>query len=145
MAARFYGTAAAHVVAVTGTNGKTSVADVHPADSGPALGQPAASLGTLGLQTSDAPGDGSADHARPDHAAPAGGRARRAPASTHLAIEASSHGLDQRRVDGVRLAAAAFTNISRDHFDYHGSPAAYYAAKRRLFAELLPRGRRRRS
>ena len=57
-------------------------------------------------------------------------------------MEASSHGLDQHRLDGVHLAAAAFTNISRDHFDYHGSPVAYYAAKRRLFGELLPAGPR---
>jgi UDP-N-acetylmuramoyl-L-alanyl-D-glutamate--2,6-diaminopimelate ligase len=56
----------------------------------------------------------------------------------HLAIEASSHGLDQHRLDGVRLRAAAFTNLSRDHFDYHASLAEYLAAKRRLFSELLP-------
>ena len=56
----------------------------------------------------------------------------------HLALEASSHGLDQHRLDGVRLSAAAFTNLSRDHFDYHGSFAGYLAAKRRLFSELLP-------
>ena len=58
----------------------------------------------------------------------------------HLAVEASSHGLDQRRLDGLVLQAAAFTNLSRDHHDYHGTAEAYYAAKRRLFAELLPRG-----
>jgi UDP-N-acetylmuramoyl-L-alanyl-D-glutamate--2,6-diaminopimelate ligase len=56
----------------------------------------------------------------------------------HLALEASSHGLDQHRLDGVHLRAAAFTNLSRDHFDYHGSFAEYLDAKRRLFSELLP-------
>ena len=56
---------------------------------------------------------------------------------THLALEASSHGLDQKRLDGVRLAAGAFTNLSRDHLDYHATPEAYLAAKLRLFDELL--------
>ncbi len=55
-------------------------------------------------------------------------------------MEASSHGLDQFRLDGVRLAGAAFTNLTRDHLDYHGSEDAYRAAKLRLFAELLPAG-----
>ena len=59
---------------------------------------------------------------------------------THLALEASSHGLEQRRVDGVRLAAGAFTNISRDHLDYHPSFEAYFNEKLRLFGELLPPG-----
>jgi UDP-N-acetylmuramoyl-L-alanyl-D-glutamate--2,6-diaminopimelate ligase len=59
---------------------------------------------------------------------------------THLALEASSHGLEQRRVDGVRLAAGAFTNISRDHLDYHASFEAYFNEKLRLFGELLPQG-----
>jgi UDP-N-acetylmuramyl-tripeptide synthetase len=58
---------------------------------------------------------------------------------THLALEASSHGLDQKRLDGVRLAAAAFTNLSRDHLDYHPTPDDYFAAKMRLFENLLPR------
>ena len=59
---------------------------------------------------------------------------------THLALEASSHGLDQKRLDGVRLAAGAFTNLSRDHLDYHATPQAYLAAKLRLFEVLLPPG-----
>src|SRR5262249_26375938 len=59
---------------------------------------------------------------------------------THLALEASSHGLDQFRLDGVRLKAAAFTNLGRDHLDYHPSMEAYLAAKLRLFSELLPPG-----
>jgi UDP-N-acetylmuramoyl-L-alanyl-D-glutamate--2,6-diaminopimelate ligase len=58
----------------------------------------------------------------------------------HVALEASSHGLDQRRLDGVRLEAAAFTNLARDHFNYHGTAEAYLTAKRRLFDTLLPAG-----
>src|SRR5690606_698714 len=59
---------------------------------------------------------------------------------THLALEASSHGLDQFRLDGVRVTAGAFTNLSRDHLDYHASLEDYLRAKLRLFSELLPRG-----
>ena len=59
---------------------------------------------------------------------------------THLALEASSHGIDQRRLDGVRLTAAGFTNLTQDHLDYHGTMDAYRAAKLRLFETLLPRG-----
>ena len=104
-----------------------------------ALGKRAASIGTLGLQTTDAPGDGSLT--TPDPITLHRMAAELAAVGTdHLVVEASSHGLDQHRVDGLRLAAAAFTNISRDHFDYHGSAGAYYAAKRRLFGELLPAG-----
>lgn len=138
VAARFYGRQPATVVAVTGTSGKSSVA-VFTRQLWAGLHLPAASLGTLGLQTSDAPGDGSLTTPDPItlHRVASGLAAE---GIEHLALEASSHGLDQHRVDGLRLAAAAFTNLSRDHFDYHGSSAAYYAAKRRLFAELLPVG-----
>ena len=91
------------------------------------------------MQTSDAHGDGNLT--TPDaitlHRTAAG---LAHDGIDHLVIEASSHGLDQRRVDGLTFAAAAFTNLSRDHFDYHGSPSAYYAAKRRLFAQLLAPG-----
>src|SRR5690606_10788083 len=59
---------------------------------------------------------------------------------THAAMEASSHGLDQRRLDGVRLAAAAFTNLGRDHMDYHPTVEAYHDAKMVLFEQLLPQG-----
>ena len=138
VAARFFGRQPRTVVAVTGTSGKTSVA-VFTRQLWAGLGHPAASLGTLGLQTSDAPGDGSLT--TPDPIALHRVAAELAGAGVdHLALEASSHGLDQHRVDGLRFAAAAFTNLSRDHFDYHGSAAAYYAAKRRLFAELLRPG-----
>ena len=141
VAARFFGRQPRTVVAVTGTSGKSSVA-VFTRQLWAGLGHPAASLGTLGLQTSDAPGDGSLT--TPDPITLHRIAAELADAGIeHLALEASSHGLDQHRVDGLRFAAAAFTNLSRDHFDYHGSAAAYYAAKRRLFAELLPPGGRR--
>ena len=59
---------------------------------------------------------------------------------THLALEASSHGLDQHRLDGVRIGIAGFTNISRDHLDYHGTIAAYFEAKMILFERLVPPG-----
>lgn len=138
VAARFFGRQPRIVAAVTGTSGKTSIA-VFTRQLWRRLGHPAASIGTLGLQTSDAPGEGSLT--TPDAVAlqrMAAGLARAG--IEHLVIEASSHGLDQHRVDGLSFAAAAFSNISRDHYDYHGSPEAYYAAKRRLFAELLPPG-----
>ena len=138
VAARFYGPQPAMVAAVTGTAGKSSVA-VFTRQLWTAAGQRAASIGTLGLQTSDAPGEGSLT--TPDPITLHRKAAELAAARIdHLVLEASSHGLDQHRVDGFRLAAAAFTNISRDHFDYHGSASAYFAAKRRLFAELLPAG-----
>jgi UDP-N-acetylmuramoyl-L-alanyl-D-glutamate--2,6-diaminopimelate ligase len=138
VAARFFGLQPRTVAAVTGTSGKTSIA-VFTRQLWQRLGHQAASIGTLGLQTSDAHGEGSLT--TPDLVA-----LQRMAASLardgiqHLVIEASSHGLDQHRIDGLRFAAAAFSNISRDHYDYHGSPEAYYAAKRRLFAELLPTG-----
>ena len=89
-----------------------------------------------------APADGLwiADHAGPDRAARASRPARRHRASRNLAIEASSHGLDQKRLDGVRLAAGAFTNLTRDHMDYHPTVEDYLAAKLRLFQDLLPDG-----
>jgi UDP-N-acetylmuramoyl-L-alanyl-D-glutamate--2,6-diaminopimelate ligase len=135
MAARFYRRQPRCIVAVTGTSGKTSVAGF-VRQLWERLGHPAASLGTLGLI---APGHGGGGGlTTPDpvrlHALlaelAAGG-------VEHLALEASSHGLDQRRLDGVRILAAAFTNLSRDHFDYHGSFEKYLAAKRRLFSDLL--------
>ena len=138
VAAALFARQPATVVAVTGTNGKTSTA-VFTRQLWRACGSTAASLGTLGVQAPglDRPGllttpDPVALHAVLAELADAG--------ITHLAMEASSHGLDQRRLDGVRLKAAAFTNLTRDHYDYHGSPEAYLAAKRRLFRELLPRG-----
>ncbi|MEJ0016289.1 MAG: UDP-N-acetylmuramoyl-L-alanyl-D-glutamate--2,6-diaminopimelate ligase [Acetobacteraceae bacterium] len=126
------------VVAVTGTNGKTSTVEFLR-QLWLAGGKPAASLGTLGL-TADGfePGPGLTT---PDPVSLADTLARLARGGVqHAAIEASSHGLDQFRLDGVRLAAGAFTNLTRDHLDYHGSEDAYRTAKLRLFEDLLPTG-----
>src|SRR4051794_31261556 len=144
LAARFYGRQPRTIVAVTGTNGKTSVAHF-TREIWTALGHPAASLGTLGLVTPSliAPGGrrpGSLT--TPDPVALHRDLAELAGAGVeHVAIEASSHGLAQYRLDGLSLSAAAFTNLTRDHLDYHGDMESYRAAKRRLFAELLrPQG-----
>ena len=125
-------------VAVTGTNGKTSTVEFLR-QIWATGGKPAASLGTLGLVAEGFdPGPGLTT---PDPVSLAQTLARLARAGVqHAAMEASSHGLDQFRLDGVRLAAAALTNLTRDHLDYHGSVDAYRAAKLRLFAELLPNG-----
>ena len=135
IAARFYQKQPRCVVAVTGTNGKTSVVGF-TRQLWTALGHPAASLGTLGLH--GPAGLGAADLTTPDPIALHRLLAELADAGVdHLALEASSHGLDQHRLDGVRIQAAAFTNLSRDHFDYHGDLDHYLAAKQRLFGELL--------
>ena len=138
-ARRFWGAEPAVVVAVTGTNGKTSVA-TFCRQIFTALGHQAASMGTLGVQTADAaltpPGLTTPDAAEVARlAAELAGRG-----ITHLALEASSHGLDQRRLDGLTLRAAGFTNLSQDHLDYHGGMDAYRQCKLRLFEQLLPRG-----
>src|SRR5262245_37075737 len=119
IAARFFGAQPEVAVAVTGTNGKTSVASfVRQLWSGEGL--KAASLGTVGLVSPS--GTKTLAHTTPDpielHRLLA---ALAKEDVTHLAFEASSHGLQQRRLDGIRLAAGAFTNISRDHLDYHPS------------------------
>jgi UDP-N-acetylmuramoyl-L-alanyl-D-glutamate--2,6-diaminopimelate ligase len=138
LAARFYGKQPRCIAAVTGTSGKTSVAGF-VRQLWTLLGHKAASLGTLGLIAPD-------HHAGTGLTTPDPVRLHAllaelaAEGVDHLALEASSHGLDQRRLDGVRILAAAFTNLSRDHFDYHGSFDSYLAAKRRLFGELLPSG-----
>jgi UDP-N-acetylmuramoyl-L-alanyl-D-glutamate--2,6-diaminopimelate ligase len=126
------------MVAVTGTNGKTSTVEFLR-QIWIAGGKPAASLGTLGLIAEGFdPGPGLTT---PDPVSLAETLARLARAGAqHAAMEASSHGLDQFRLDGVRLAAGAFTNLTRDHLDYHGSEHAYRTAKLRLFVELLPSG-----
>ncbi|MGY6568212.1 MAG: UDP-N-acetylmuramoyl-L-alanyl-D-glutamate--2,6-diaminopimelate ligase [Salinarimonas sp.] len=126
------------IVAVTGTAGKSSVADF-VRQIRLALGGAAASLGTLGVVTGEGAQYGSLT--TPD---PVGLHRMLQDLAdrgiTDLAMEASSHGLDQHRLDGVRLAAAAFTNLGRDHLDYHPDMAAYLAAKMRLFDTLLPPG-----
>jgi UDP-N-acetylmuramoyl-L-alanyl-D-glutamate--2,6-diaminopimelate ligase len=138
MAARFYRLQPDTVAAVTGTNGKTSVAHFTQ-QLWQTLGQRAGYMGTLGAWGGSKLIAGSLT--TPD---PVGvhrvledlGRA----GVTHLAMEASSHGLHQFRVDGVRIAIAGFTNLSRDHLDYHGSMAAYLAAKLRLFSDVMIEG-----
>ena len=126
------------IAAVTGTNGKTSTVEFLR-QIWAACGKPAAGLGTLGLIAEGfEPGAGLTTPDPVSLAQMLAGLARAG--IQHAAMEASSHGLDQFRLDGVRLAAGAFTNLTRDHLDYHGSEAAYRAAKLRLFAELLPPG-----
>jgi UDP-N-acetylmuramoyl-L-alanyl-D-glutamate--2,6-diaminopimelate ligase len=123
------------VVAVTGTNGKTSVASF-ARQIWVTMGHAAINVGTTGIEGSwSAP----LAHTTPDALTLQGALAQAAAAGvTHAAMEASSHGLDQRRLDGVRLAAAGFTNLSQDHLDYHPDMEAYFAAKRGLFDRLLP-------
>jgi UDP-N-acetylmuramoyl-L-alanyl-D-glutamate--2,6-diaminopimelate ligase len=137
-AARFHGLQPATVVAVTGTSGKTSVA-AFARQIWVALGRKAASMGTLGIVAPHLERYGSLT--TPDPAVLHQDLADLARAGVDsVAIEASSHGIDQCRLDGVTLRAAAFTNLSRDHLDYHGDMASYLAAKMRLFDTLLPRG-----
>src|SRR5271156_4580402 len=134
-AAKFYPRQPKTIAAVTGTSGKTSVA-AFTRQIWSALGHSAASIGTTGIVSPRGETYGSLT--TPDPVALH--RALNALAGdgvTHLAIEASSHGLDQHRLDGLRIAAAAFTNITRDHLDYHPSFEAYLAAKLRLFDALV--------
>jgi UDP-N-acetylmuramoyl-L-alanyl-D-glutamate--2,6-diaminopimelate ligase len=138
-ASAFYGVQPKTCVAVTGTNGKTSAA-TFCRQIFETLGRTSASMGTLGVQTGATALTG-AGLTTPDAAdvarllADLAGRG-----VTHLAMEASSHGIEQRRLDGVRLTAAAFTNHTPDHLDDHGTMGAYRASKLRLFEDLLPRG-----
>jgi UDP-N-acetylmuramoyl-L-alanyl-D-glutamate--2,6-diaminopimelate ligase len=134
MAARLAGAQPATLVAVTGTNGKTSTVDFLRQ-----LWGEAGSIGTLGLIAPGFPQGESLT--TPDPVALHATLAALARAGVRrVAMEASSHGLDQRRLDGARLMAAGFTNLTRDHLDYHGSMDAYRAAKLRLFDTLLPAG-----
>lgn len=137
-AARFYPQQPETIVAITGTSGKSSVA-AFTRQIWLSLGHRAASLGTIGLVAPSGEVYGSLTtpdpislHKTLDELAQDG--------VTHLAFEASSHGLDQRRLDGVRLCAGAFTNLSRDHLDYHPDMDSYLAAKLRLFDTLLAPG-----
>jgi UDP-N-acetylmuramoyl-L-alanyl-D-glutamate--2,6-diaminopimelate ligase len=140
----FYGLQPRTCVAVTGTNGKTSVAGFCR-QIWASLGHVSASMGTLGVTAQS--GARTQALTGPGLTSPDAGEAARLLSGlaeqgvTHLALEASSHGIDQRRLDGVALKAAAFTNLAQDHLDYHGDMAAYRAAKLRLFETLLPRGR----
>jgi UDP-N-acetylmuramoyl-L-alanyl-D-glutamate--2,6-diaminopimelate ligase len=135
LAGRFCGRPPRTIAAVTGTNGKTSTVEFLR-QIWTALGQPAASLGTLGLVTSGKRRPGMLT--TPDSVALHRDLAALVREGVeHAAIEASSHGLAQYRLDGLSIAAAAFTNLTRDHLDYHGDMARYRAAKERLFGELL--------
>jgi UDP-N-acetylmuramoyl-L-alanyl-D-glutamate--2,6-diaminopimelate ligase len=138
IAAKFYERQPKLIAGVTGTNGKSSTVRF-TAQLWRLLGENAGSLGTLGV---DAPGfKRQLSHTTPEpielhetlnSLAKAG--------TTHLAMEVSSHALDQFRADGVQFSAAAFTNLTQDHLDYHGDFESYFKAKLRLFAELLPKG-----
>ncbi|HWW47854.1 MAG TPA: UDP-N-acetylmuramoyl-L-alanyl-D-glutamate--2,6-diaminopimelate ligase [Xanthobacteraceae bacterium] len=134
-AARFYPRQPKTIAAVTGTSGKTSVA-VFARQIWEHLGHAAASLGTIGVVAPDRVVYGSLTtpdpitlHQTLDELAADG--------VSHLAMEASSHGLDQHRLDGIRIAAGAFTNLSRDHMDYHPTIEHYLTAKLRLFKDLV--------
>lgn len=136
LASKFFGPYPETVVAVTGTNGKTSTVEM-TRQLWRMAGHRSASIGTLGVTTSD-------DQVKTGLTTPdivtflnnMAGLKRMG--ISHVAYEASSHGLDQHRAEGVPLKAAAFTNFSRDHLDYHPSMDAYFEAKMRLFDELLP-------
>jgi UDP-N-acetylmuramoyl-L-alanyl-D-glutamate--2,6-diaminopimelate ligase len=135
IAAAFYGAQPRVIAAVTGTNGKTSTAHF-TRQLWQALGYKAASLGTLGLQGAGVGKSGAMT--TPDPVTLHATLAEIADKGiTHLAMEASSHGLDQHRLDSVRVTAAGFTNITRDHLDYHADMDAYLGAKLRLFADIL--------
>jgi UDP-N-acetylmuramoyl-L-alanyl-D-glutamate--2,6-diaminopimelate ligase len=139
LAAKFYAPFPETVAAVTGTNGKTSTVEM-TRQIWRMSGHRSASIGTLGVTTSD-------DQVKTGLTTPdivtflnnVAGLKRMG--ISHMAYEASSHGLDQHRAEGVPLAAAAFTNFSRDHLDYHETMDAYFEAKMRLFEELLEPGK----
>lgn len=134
-AALFFGAQPATVVAVTGTNGKTSVA-TFTRQIWQLLGYEAANIGTTGVEGSfTAP----SSHTTPEPITLHRLLADMAAAGvTHAAMEASSHGLAQRRLDGVQLSGAAFTNFTQDHLDYHATFDEYFAAKAGLFTRVLP-------
>jgi UDP-N-acetylmuramoyl-L-alanyl-D-glutamate--2,6-diaminopimelate ligase len=138
--AHFYGQQPDNIVAITGTNGKTSTAHFYRLLS-EQLGGNAASIGTLGVispypipveSSLTTPGAEALYHIL---------KLLKENGTNFLALEASSHGLDQYRLDAVKLQAAAFTNLSQDHFEYHHNFESYLAAKLRLFTEILPKGK----
>jgi UDP-N-acetylmuramoyl-L-alanyl-D-glutamate--2,6-diaminopimelate ligase len=138
IAAAFYARMPGTIAAVTGTNGKTSTAQF-TRQIWAALGKSAASIGTLGIISPQWTHDGSLTtpdaitlHKTLDQLAGNG--------VTHLAMEASSHGLSMYRLDAVKVKTAGFTNLTRDHLDFHGTMESYFAAKARLFDEVLASG-----
>lgn len=137
-AARFFAAQPRTVAAVTGTKGKSSIV-AFVREIWTALGLPAASLGTVGVVTPS--GEFPLKHTTPDpieiHRLLA---QLKKEGIDHLALEASSHGLDQFRLDGVEIAACGFTNITRDHMDYHADFEHYLRAKLRLFGEVVRPG-----
>ena len=138
LAARLYPGQPETVVAMTGTNGKSSTVEFLR-QIWDFAGFNAACFGTLGIATKD--GVTPLSHTTPDAAALQQTLAElEAAGVTYCGMEASSHGLDQYRLDGVRLTAVGFTNLTQDHFDYHETFEAYFAAKARLFTRLAPKG-----
>ncbi|GGB91241.1 UDP-N-acetylmuramoyl-L-alanyl-D-glutamate--2,6-diaminopimelate ligase [Novosphingobium endophyticum] len=138
LAAQFFTPVPETLVAVTGTNGKTSTVEL-TRQIWRMAGIRAASIGTLGVTTSDE--SVSTGLTTPDIVTFLGnlsGLAREG--VTHVAYEASSHGLSQYRIEGPRVAVGAFTNLSRDHLDYHATMEDYFAAKMRLFDEVVAQG-----
>jgi UDP-N-acetylmuramoyl-L-alanyl-D-glutamate--2,6-diaminopimelate ligase len=139
MASKYFAPYPDTVVAVTGTNGKTSTVEM-TRQMWRMLGHRSASIGTLGVTTSD-------DQVKTGLTTPdivtflSNMAGLKRMGISHAAYEASSHGLHQFRAEGVPLAAAAFTNFSRDHLDYHPSMDAYFEAKMRLFDEVIEPGR----
>jgi UDP-N-acetylmuramoyl-L-alanyl-D-glutamate--2,6-diaminopimelate ligase len=137
-AARFYPRQPSVIAAVTGTSGKTSVA-AFTRQIWAALGCEAASIGTIGLVTPREEIYGSLTTPDPIELARTLDRLAE-DGITHLAMEASSHGLDQHRIDGVRVTVGGFTNLTRDHMDYHATEEAYLAAKLILFERIVVAG-----
>ena len=138
LAARFFDAQPDCVAAVTGTNGKSSVV-AFVRQMWEAMGMRAASLGTVGIECPG--GFTKLEHTTPDPVALHSALAKLADDQVdHLALEASSHGLEQNRLDGIKICVGAFTNFSQDHLDYHKTFEAYFAAKMRLFDELLCQG-----
>lgn len=139
IASRYFAPYPDIVVAVTGTNGKTSTVEM-TRQIWRMLGDRSASIGTLGVTTSD-------DQVKTGLTTPdivtflSNMAGLKRMGISHVAYEASSHGLDQYRAEGVPLSAVAFTNFSRDHLDYHRSMSAYFEAKMRLFDEVVEPGR----
>jgi len=135
LAAQFFAPVPQTIVAVTGTNGKTSTVEMCR-QLWRMQGHPAASIGTLGVTTADE--TVSTGLTTPDIVTVLSNMAGLAREGvTHVAYEASSHGLSQFRNEGLRVAAGAFTNLSRDHLDYHATMEDYFAAKMRLFDEVV--------